>query len=57
MHLGLRAVFHAQWRRTGGLPPSVKIRVIVDGISGAGHYVGTYIALASLQRFWWGEGK
>lgn len=23
----------------------------------AGHYVGTYIALTALERFWWGEGE
>ena len=31
--------------------------MIVDGIEGPGHYVGTYIALTSLQRYWWGEGE
>jgi hypothetical protein len=47
---------HAQWRRT--LPPRKGIdHVIVDGIQGAGTYIGTYVALTALGRFWWGEGE
>jgi hypothetical protein len=49
--------FHAQWRRTNGTSSLGQDHVILDGIEGAGHYVGTYIALTSLQRFWWGEGE
>lgn len=22
-----------------------------------GHYVGTYLALTALERYWWGEGE
>jgi hypothetical protein len=51
------ATFHAQWRRSNGDLPKGEDHTIVDGIQGAGHYVGTYIALASLERFWWGEGE
>ncbi|MFR2799544.1 MAG: DUF2961 domain-containing protein [Blautia wexlerae] len=26
-------------------------------VKGKGHYVGTYIALTTLERYWWGEGE
>ena len=29
----------------------------LDGVKGKGHYVGTYIALTTLERYWWGEGE
>lgn len=48
--------FHAQWRRE----PVTKLRqdyVILDSVKGAGTYIGTFICLASLQRYWWGEGE
>jgi hypothetical protein len=51
------AYFTAQWRRTNGTAALGEDHVIVDGVEGSGHYVGTYIALTSLQRFWWGEGE
>lgn len=49
--------FHAQWRRSNGTTALGEDHVIVDGIEGSGTYVGTYVALASLQRYWWGEGE
>jgi hypothetical protein len=49
--------FHAQWRRTNGTGDLGQDHVILDGVEGAGHYVGTYIALTALQRYWWGEGE
>ncbi len=51
-----QAYFHAQWRRTNRPQYSVD-HTIVDGIIGRGHYVGTYIAWAALERYWWGEGE
>ena len=50
------ATFHAQWRR------SVTTReypehVVLDGIKGMGHYVGTYIAWTAFSNGWWGEGE
>lgn len=51
------ATFHAQWRRTPGGGELGVDHVIVDGIEGAGHYVGTYIGLTALERYWWGEGE
>ena len=50
------AYFHAQWRRQR-LTELQKDYVIIDGIKGKGHYVGTYIALTTLERYWWGEGE
>jgi hypothetical protein len=50
------ATFHAQWRR------SVTTRtcpehVILEGVRGHGHYVGTYLAWTQLSNGWWGEGE
>lgn len=47
---------HAQWRRSTAVPHGTD-HTVLDGVSGAGTYVGTYIALAALGRFWWGEGE
>jgi hypothetical protein len=49
--------FHAQWRRSNGSTALGEDHVIVDGIEGAGTYLGTFVALASLHRYWWGEGE
>lgn len=50
------AYFHAQWRREA---VTVKGRdyVLLDGVKGPGQYVGTYLALSTLERYWWGEGE
>ncbi|MDR2631660.1 MAG: DUF2961 domain-containing protein [Spirochaetaceae bacterium] len=48
--------FHAQWRRER-LTQKQKDYILVDGIKGKGHYVGTYFALTTLERYWWGEGE
>ncbi|HNT34218.1 MAG TPA: DUF2961 domain-containing protein [bacterium] len=50
------AYFHAQWRR------SVTTReypehVLLDGIKGQGHYVGTFLAWTQMSTGWWGEGE
>ena len=50
------AYFHAQFRRTNPLPYKQDY-TIVDGIRGAGHYVGTYMAWGSNNVGWWGEGE
>ena len=50
------AYFHAQFRRqnpVGFLEPYV----IVDGLAGRGHYVGTYLAVGVTNNRWWGEGE
>lgn len=48
--------FHAQWRRE---ETTVRGRdyVILDGVRGKGQYIGTFLALSTLSRYWWGEGE
>lgn len=48
--------FHAQWRRER-LTALGQDYTILDGVKGRGHYVGTYLALTTLERYWWGEGE
>ena len=48
--------FHAQWRRQRATKPTEDY-VILDGVQGRGKYVGTYLALTTLERHWWGEGE
>jgi hypothetical protein len=50
------AYFHAQWRRamTERSNPDY---VILDGVKGKGHYVGTMLAWTALSNGWWGEGE
>ncbi len=50
------AYFHAQFRRTNPLPFKQDY-VILDGVKGAGHYVGTYMAWGVNNSGWWGEGE
>jgi len=47
---------HAQFRRTNPLPHG-EVYTILDGVSGAGNYVGTYVAWGSNSSGWWGEGE
>ncbi len=50
------AYFHAQWRRsvTERTRPE---HIILDGVKGRGHYVGTFLAWTQLSNGWWGEGE
>ncbi len=48
--------FHAQWRRQR-LTEKTKDYVILDNVKGRGQYVGTYMALTTLERYWYGEGE
>jgi len=48
--------FHAQFRRVNPLPYKTDY-TILDGVSGKGQYVGTYMAWGSNNRGWWGEGE
>ncbi len=50
------AYFHAQWRRTRNAVPG-EDHVILDGVKGEGHYVGTYLCWCALERYWYGEGE
>ena len=48
--------FHAQFRRTNPTTKGVD-HIVLDGVCGRGQYVGTYIGVAALERYWWGEGE
>ena len=48
--------FHAQWRREA-ITEKGRDYVILDGVKGSGTYVGTYLGLQTLERYWWGEGE
>jgi hypothetical protein len=50
------AYFHAEFRRENPLKTK-GIYTIVDGIKGAGQYVGTYLAVGVHNDGWWGEGE
>jgi hypothetical protein len=50
------AYFHAYWRRSNPLP-YMGVHTLLDGVSGTGHYVGTYIAWGVNNSGWWGEGE
>lgn len=50
------AYFHAQWRRSNPLPYKTN-HVMLDGVRGHGHYVGTYLAWGVNNTGWWGEGE
>jgi len=50
------AYFHAQFRRTNPLPYR-SVYTLLDGVSGRGHYVGTYLAVGVTNDRWWGEGE
>lgn len=50
------AYFHTQWRREK-YTQEAKDYTLVSNIKGKGHYVGTYLALTALERYWWGEGE
>jgi Protein of unknown function (DUF2961) len=50
------AYFHAQWRRNNPLPYQ-QVHTLLDGVTGKGHYVGTYMAWGANNSGWWGEGE
>ena len=50
------AYFHASFRRSNPLAYKTD-HVVIDGIVGKGHYVGTYMAWGSNNTGWWGEGE
>jgi hypothetical protein len=50
------AYFHAQFRRVNPLPYK-QLYTLLDGVTGAGHYVGTYMAWGVNNAGWWGEGE
>jgi hypothetical protein len=50
------AYFHAQFRRNNPLPYK-EDHVLLDGVQGQGHYVGTYMHWGVNNNGWWGEGE
>lgn len=48
--------FHAQWRRSR-ITEYGKDYTILDRVKGRGKYVGTFLAVSALERYWWGEGE
>jgi D-arabinan exo alpha-(1,3)/(1,5)-arabinofuranosidase (non-reducing end) len=48
--------FHAQFRRSNPLPYK-QDHVLLDGVRGQGHYVGTHIVWGVNSTGWWGEGE
>ncbi|MCX6575092.1 MAG: DUF2961 domain-containing protein [Candidatus Aminicenantes bacterium] len=50
------AYFHAQFRRVNPLPYK-NVYMLLDGVKGWGHYVGTYMAWGVNNNGWWGEGE
>ena len=50
------AFFHATWRRSTTAREEPE-HVILDAVSGSGHYVGTALVWHQLSTGWWGEGE
>ena len=50
------AYFHAQWRRSMTTREHPE-HTILDGVTGAGHYVGTSLGWTQMSDGWWGEGE
>ncbi len=50
------AYFHAQFRRSNPLARQT-VHTILDGVSGKGQYVGTYMVWGTNSSGWWGEGE
>ena len=50
------AYLHAQWRRSMTTREHPE-HVLLDGVRGQGHYVGTVMAWTQFSNGWWGEGE
>ena len=48
--------FHARWRRTNPVSYGEDY-LLIDGIKGQGHYVGTFMSWQQNNAGWWGEGE
>ena len=48
--------FHAQFHRNNPLPYG-EVHTLLEGASGRGQYVGTYMAWGVNNNGWWGEGE
>jgi hypothetical protein len=47
---------HAHWRRSNPLAYQTD-HLLLEGVRGGGHYVGTYLAWGVNNSGWWGEGE
>lgn len=48
--------FHAEFRREN--PTRIaQDYTLVDGITGRGVFLGSYLTVVALERYWWGEGE
>jgi D-arabinan exo alpha-(1,3)/(1,5)-arabinofuranosidase (non-reducing end) len=56
LDVGGLGYLHAQFRRVNPLPAG-NTHVLLDGVAGHGHYVGTYLAWGVNAPGWWGEGE
>jgi hypothetical protein len=50
------AYLHATWRRAMTTRDHPE-HIILDGVAGRGHYIGTYLVWNQLSNGWWGEGE
>lgn len=50
------AYLHAAWRRATTTRHNPE-HVLLDAVTGRGHYVGTYLVWSQLSNGWWGEGE
>lgn len=48
--------FHAKFNREK-ITTLKKDYTIIDNIKGKGQYIGTFMSIATLERYWWGEGE
>jgi hypothetical protein len=48
--------FHASYRQER-ITEKGKDYIVLDNVKGRGTYLGTFIALTTLERYWWGEGE
>ena len=53
---GNAAYFHAAWNRSMTTRDNPE-HIIIDGIRGEGHYIGTVAAWTQFSNGWWGEGE
>ena len=48
--------FHAEFRRENPTRLAEDY-TLIDGVSGRGVFLGSYLTIVALERYWWGEGE
>ena len=48
--------FHANWHRER-ITKLQEDYKLIDRLKGQGYYVGTYLALTCLERYWWAKAS